>query len=576
MNTWKVPGYTETRELGAGAGGRVVLAVHEATGVAVAVKYLAEHLRTDQRFTGGFRTEAELLGALESPYVVRLYEYVESARGAAIVMELVDGVALRALLVHAGRTQPEPALLVLKGSLLGLAAAHRAGVVHRDYKPENVLVAADGSSKLVDFGIAASEGSTKGVAGTPAYMAPEQWRGAPASAATDVYAATAVFYECLTGRKPYSGGNFAELALQHVSAPVPLGAVPQALQPLVRRGLAKDAAERPADAEAFVAELTAIAGEAYGPHWEERGQRRLAALAALVPLLFPSAAGPPAGGSSSLAATTLRNPGRGGLRPGRRGLLATGAALVTGGLLLFAAQASGGELGGRSTSRSFATTVAGTARPTDSPAADVSPRDRPTPWGPVEEPPAPTNSPAGVPTGTAHPSATPGATPSAPPAWSVPSPAEPAASTPSASSPTDTPPSTTSAIPSPSPHAEPATPSPGGGSPSPPVQVLSSEVTSLRQTGPSTADATFTVTANDTRAVVVTVQWFSGNAQGGPGAPDGPATTYRRSGAVQYRLSSKHTFRDDHCHWAVRISTVPAADPDASWAQIATRRCELR
>lgn len=179
MNAWSVPGYTETRELGSGGSGRVVLAVHDATGVPVAVKYLSERLRTDSAFVRDFRAEARLLGDLDSPYVVGLYEYVEAPQGAAIVMELVDGIALRALLLREGATGPEAALVVLKGSLLGLAAAHRAGVVHRDYKPENVLVAADGSSKLVDFGIAAGRGSTPGIAGTPAYMAPEQWNGSP-------------------------------------------------------------------------------------------------------------------------------------------------------------------------------------------------------------------------------------------------------------------------------------------------------------------------------------------------------------------------------------------------------------
>lgn len=180
MNAWSVPGYTESRELGSGGSGRVVLAVHDATGVPVAVKYLSRRLRTDSGFIQEFRAEARLLGGLDSPYVVGLYEYVEAPHGAAIVMELVDGIALRALLQREGATGPEAALVVLKGSLLGLAAAHRAGVVHRDYKPENVLVAADGSSKLVDFGIAAGRGTTPGVAGTPAYMAPEQWHGEPA------------------------------------------------------------------------------------------------------------------------------------------------------------------------------------------------------------------------------------------------------------------------------------------------------------------------------------------------------------------------------------------------------------
>ncbi|MEH0630705.1 serine/threonine-protein kinase [Streptomyces stelliscabiei] len=265
MNTWAVPGYTESLELGSGASGRVVLAVHEETGVPVAVKYLSEPLRTRPGFVRDFRAEARLLGGLQSPHVTGLYEYVESPHGAAIVMELVDGVSLRALLSRQGPLDPEAALVILKGSLLGLADAHRIGVVHRDYKPENVLVVPDGESKLVDFGIAVDAGTSAGVAGTPSYMAPEQWTGAPASPAADVYAATATFFECLTGHKPYAGDNLAELALQHVDAPVPVDEVPEPVRDLVRRGLAKDPEERPAEVEAFVSDLEAAAGGATGP-----------------------------------------------------------------------------------------------------------------------------------------------------------------------------------------------------------------------------------------------------------------------------------------------------------------------
>jgi serine/threonine protein kinase len=117
-------------------------------------------------------------------------------------MEAVNGVSLRDVLSgNPGPLPPEAALTVLKGSLLGLSAAHAAGVVHRDYKPANVLVESSGNSKLVDFGIAGLSGE-RTVAGTPAYMAPEQWHGAPASPATDVYSATCVFFECVTGGPP--------------------------------------------------------------------------------------------------------------------------------------------------------------------------------------------------------------------------------------------------------------------------------------------------------------------------------------------------------------------------------------
>jgi eukaryotic-like serine/threonine-protein kinase len=148
MTEWEVPGYTRLKALGSGGFGQVVLARHDASGTPVAIKYLRPNLLSDPEFTEMFRAEAAVLGSLEDPHVVRLYEYVEATDGAAIVMELVDGVSLREILKHLGATTPEAALVVLQGSLLGLAAAHQRGVVHRDYKPENVLVDADGASKL--------------------------------------------------------------------------------------------------------------------------------------------------------------------------------------------------------------------------------------------------------------------------------------------------------------------------------------------------------------------------------------------------------------------------------------------
>lgn len=344
---WAVAGYTPVKELGSGAAGRVVLARHDATGAHVAVKYLSERLLADPAFREGFRAEARVLGELRSPHVVALYEYVESPHGAAIVMELVDGVALRTLLRERGATTPEAALVVLKGSLLGLAAAHEAGVVHRDYKPDNVLVAADGSSKLVDFGIAVPSGVAANASGTPPYMAPEQWTGGRAAPATDVYAATATFFECLTGTKPYPGESLAELALQHLEAPIPDELAPEPVRPLIRRGLAKTPAERPRSAAAFVEELEAVATAGYGEEWEEKGRRELAALAALFLLLFPLADAM-APDTTALATTALgpaarRFPGRrfpARRFPGRRGKLlagvAAGVVLVVGGVAMTA------------------------------------------------------------------------------------------------------------------------------------------------------------------------------------------------------------------------------------------------
>ncbi|MDH2429060.1 serine/threonine-protein kinase [Sphaerisporangium sp. TRM90804] len=311
---WRVPGYTEIRDLGTGGSGRVAMARYDADGTLVAIKYLSDELCADPGFVVRFRHEARLLELLDGPHSARFYEYVESDGGAAIVMELVDGVSLRAMLRSEGPTGAEAALVLLKGSLLGLAAAHSSGIVHRDFKPENIIIEGDGASKLVDFGIAVRSGDGVSGAGTPPYMAPEQWAGAPAGPSTDVYAATIVFFECLTGTRPFQSQNIAALARQHQAMPPPVEQVPAPLRGLVERGMAKHPADRPGSADAFLVELEAVAAEAYGPGWEDRGRRRLASLAALLALLFPLADHAPEA-STSLAETEL-----GGDGIARRGL----------------------------------------------------------------------------------------------------------------------------------------------------------------------------------------------------------------------------------------------------------------
>ncbi|MEV5826118.1 serine/threonine-protein kinase [Spirillospora sp. NPDC052242] len=286
MSEWTVSGYTEVRELGAGAQGRVVLARHDASGAPAAIKYL---IGADEADRERLRHEARMLGRADSPHIARLYSLVEGPDGAAIVMEAIDGVSLKEILAREGALGPEASLAVLKGSLLGLAAAHSLGVVHRDYKPANVVVPADGLSRLVDFGIAAPAGQEAGGAGTPYYMAPEQWDRHTATPATDVYAATCVFVECATGSRPYTGDR-AALMLAHRTGEIPLDAVPEPLRPLVARGMAKSPADRPAAASAFVEELEAVAVAAYGPGWEHTGVRALAASAAALASLFPIAA----------------------------------------------------------------------------------------------------------------------------------------------------------------------------------------------------------------------------------------------------------------------------------------------
>ncbi|MGI5167586.1 serine/threonine-protein kinase [Spirillospora sp. CA-253888] len=344
--SWRVEGFTEVRELGAGAQGRVVLARHDTAGTVVAIKYL-ERRAGDEGEIERLRGEAVLLGRVDDPHVVRLYRFVSAGRGAALIMEAVHGVPLKTVLAEHGALAPEAALTVLKGSLLGLAAAHGAGVVHRDYKPANVVVRPDGLSKLIDFGVAAPAGDG-GRSGTPVYMAPEQWRGEPASPAADVYAATCVFYECVVGERPFSGANVAELRERHLGEPPPVEALPEGLRGLVERGMAKRAEDRPPGAAAFVAELERAAAAAYGPDWEGRGLRALAgaavALAALSPLVaagLAPASGAAAGAAGGAGGGAGAAASGGGAATGG-GLLASGGAKVAAAVAATAAVAGGG------------------------------------------------------------------------------------------------------------------------------------------------------------------------------------------------------------------------------------------
>lgn len=290
----ELPGYTTLRLLGEGGSGTVVLARHDQTGALVAVKWLAPDLCARPGFLDIFRTEAHILVGLRDPHVTALYDYREDGSGAAIVMEYVDGASLRALLGRYGSLHAETALVVLQGSLLGLGAAHRVGVVHRDYKPENVMVTARGESKLIDFGIAVPAGPATWLAGTPAYMAPEAWVEGAVTPQTDVYAAAAVFFEVVTGRLPFAARDVAEFMQQHTASPVPAELVPPELRELVARGLAKTPAARYSGAEEFLAALERAAVPAYGADWAERGLLALGAAAggliAALPFAFGGAA----------------------------------------------------------------------------------------------------------------------------------------------------------------------------------------------------------------------------------------------------------------------------------------------
>jgi len=231
----------------------------------VAIKVMHPGLAEEADFLARFTREAKAAARLSSGNVVSVFDQGSHDGLAFLVMELVSGRTLRDVLAERGRLSPAQALSVLEPVLLALTAAHRAGLVHRDVKPENVLLGDDGSVKVADFGLArAVEASsmtlTRGVLiGTVAYLAPEQVSSGSADERTDVYAAGLLLFEMLTGTVPYAGETAVSVAYRHVHEDVPPPSsrvsVPPALDALTVRATRRDPGARPADAGAFLAEL---------------------------------------------------------------------------------------------------------------------------------------------------------------------------------------------------------------------------------------------------------------------------------------------------------------------------------
>ncbi|GAA4614134.1 Stk1 family PASTA domain-containing Ser/Thr kinase [Saccharopolyspora hordei] len=236
----------------------------------VAIKVMDEQYSGDRSFVQRFEREARAAAKLHHPDIVAVYDqgvdHGSDGDHVFLVMQLVEGCTLRDLIVDRGGQLPLPmALSVIEPVLSALDAAHRAEMVHRDVKPENVLIGSDGSVKVADFGLvraAAEAGTTSGsvILGTVAYLSPEQVTTGAADARTDVYAAGIVLYEMLTGRPPYVGDTALSVAYRHVNDDVPppselVPDLPPAIDELVVRATRRDPAQRPQSAEAFLTEV---------------------------------------------------------------------------------------------------------------------------------------------------------------------------------------------------------------------------------------------------------------------------------------------------------------------------------
>ncbi|MGK3987321.1 protein kinase [Sorangium sp. So ce136] len=260
--------YEVRSRLGAGGMGSVWRALDRAVEEEIAVKVLLADWSSEPVMVTRFRRELKLARKISHPNVCRVFDLGEADGLRFLTMELVEGQTLRAVLLE-GALEPRRALSLLQQVTSGLAAAHDQGIIHRDLKPENVLVRRDGQAIVADFGLARgalAQASTVGsIAGTPAYMSPEQLRGEPLGPASDIFALGILGFELLTGRSPFGSGAPATVvsailrdAPQRLEVPaLPAGAV-RALEALLARAMAKRPEERFPSAGGFGAALAAV------------------------------------------------------------------------------------------------------------------------------------------------------------------------------------------------------------------------------------------------------------------------------------------------------------------------------
>ncbi|UXA12332.1 serine/threonine protein kinase [Mycobacterium sp. SMC-8] len=285
--------YRLRRLLGRGGMGEVYEAEDTVRDRVVALKLLPEAVSHDPVFRARLQREAHAAGRLQEPHVVPIHDYGEIDGLLFVDMRLIDGTDLRKILKEQGPMAPARATAIVRQIASALDAAHQNGILHRDVKPENILLNRDDFAYLVDFGIAnaaTDEALTQlGTAvGTYAYMAPERFTNGAVDHRADVYALTCVLHECLTGAQPFQGDSVSVVIAAHLNEPVPR---PSALRPGVPAGLdhviARGMAKRPEDRYASAGEMARAAADAAAGVPEDQAATMMA------PLPYPGAPTPP-------------------------------------------------------------------------------------------------------------------------------------------------------------------------------------------------------------------------------------------------------------------------------------------
>lgn len=261
--------YRVTRHLADGGMGSVFVAIDERLDREVALKVMRADLARDEAFVARFRREARSAARLSHPNVVAVTDQGSDGHYAFLAMELVSGQTLRQLIRRRGALPTSEALTLFDSILDGLSAAHRAGLVHRDVKPENVLISETGQVKVTDFGLARAvttstlTGDSDILLGTASYLAPEQVEHGTADPRTDVYAAGLLLFEMLTGEKAFPGDSPIHVAYQHVHGQTPVASdavpsVPPQVDRLIAEATAKDPDDRPASAADLLISLRSV------------------------------------------------------------------------------------------------------------------------------------------------------------------------------------------------------------------------------------------------------------------------------------------------------------------------------
>jgi eukaryotic-like serine/threonine-protein kinase len=283
--------YRILRKLGSGGMANVYLAEDEELGRRVAIKILNDRYANDELFIERFRREAKSAAALSHPNIVSIYDRGEAEGTYYIAMEVIEGRSLKELILTRGSLPIGQAIAFTFEILDALRFAHRHGIIHRDVKPHNILIGGE-RLKVTDFGIAragASQMTEAGsIMGTAQYLSPEQARGAPVTASSDLYSVGIVLYEMLTGKVPFSGDSAIEIAMKHLNElPKPPSKIrpeiPEDLDQVVLRALAKAPEDRYQTAEEFAEDLHRVeAGLPLAPETSEAATALLAAPGATI------------------------------------------------------------------------------------------------------------------------------------------------------------------------------------------------------------------------------------------------------------------------------------------------------